>query len=70
MFKLFSFPRYFNFCPDFLTIISKRFDKKANFGFKVNDVKDWITNNYNTHFSQYLKKLGQSVDIIWSGYRI
>ena len=36
----------------------KRLDKKAKNNFKIYDVTDWATNNYNTHFSQYLRSKG------------
>ena len=34
------------------------------------NVTDWETNNYNTHFAQYLKKQSQSYDEILSVKRI
>ena len=34
----------------------KRLDKKAKVDFKIYDVTDWITNNYNKHIVRYLKK--------------
>ena len=36
--------------------IRKRFDKEAMVNFKIYVVRDWTTNNYNTHITQYLKK--------------
>ena len=39
--------------------VEKRFDKKAMINFNIYDVTDWITNNYNTHFTQYLEKWGK-----------
>ena len=33
----------------------KRLDKEAIDNFKIYDVKEWTTNNYNTHIVQYLK---------------
>ena len=38
--------------------------------FKIYDVTTWLTNNYNTHIVQYLTKLKQSDNEIWSGNRI
>ena len=35
--------------------IEKRLDKQAEVNFKIYDVTDRITNNYNTHVAQYLK---------------
>ena len=29
--------------------VEKRLSKKAKVNFKIHDVTDWITNNYNTH---------------------
>ena len=34
----------------------KTVDKKAIVNFKIYDVTDWTTNNYNTHVTQYFKK--------------
>ena len=34
----------------------KMVDKKAIVNFKIYDVTDWTTNNYNTHVTQYFKK--------------
>ena len=34
----------------------KWLDKKVTVNFKIYDVADWTTNNYNTYFAQYLKK--------------
>ena len=36
--------------------VGKRLYNKAKINFKLYDVTDWETNNYNTHISQYLKK--------------
>ena len=44
----------FLFC--FFYYAERRLDKKAKINFKDYDVKDWATNNYNTHMVQYLKK--------------
>ena len=41
------------FCPSFF---GKQLDKKVEANFKIYDVIDWETNNYNTHMAQYLKK--------------
>ena len=36
--------------------VEKRLQKKAKVNFKIYDVTDWTTNNYNTDIVQYLKK--------------
>ena len=36
--------------------VLKRLDKKARINLKIYYVKDWTTNNYNTHNVKYLKK--------------
>ena len=32
--------------------MENRLDKKAKIKFKIHDIKNWITNNYNTHIAQ------------------
>ena len=34
----------------------KRLDKNVKVSFKIDDFIYWETNNYNTHFAQYLKR--------------
>ena len=36
--------------------VAKRLNKKDKFNFKFHDVTAWLTNNCNTHISQYLEK--------------
>ena len=36
--------------------VKKWLDKKAKVNFKIYDVTDWTTNNYNIYNVQYLKK--------------
>ena len=36
--------------------VAKRIDKKVKVNFKFYDVTVWLTNSYNTHIAQYLKK--------------
>ena len=36
--------------------VRKRHDKKAKVKFKIDDVTNWDTNNYNKHISKYFKK--------------
>ena len=50
--KLFPFLRYLNFCPDFFGHVEKRLDKKVKVYFKIYDVINWETNNYNTYIAQ------------------
>ena len=47
------------------TILQKQLVKKAKINFKICDVADWTTNNYNTHTVQYFKKLKQIGNGIW-----
>ena len=56
MMMLFLFLRYLIFYPDFCGHLGKRLDKKGKVNFKIYDVTDWITNNYNTYIDQYPKK--------------
>ena len=37
------------FCPDVVGYEEKRLDKKAQFNFKIFDVTDLTTNNYQAH---------------------
>ena len=53
--KLFSFPRYLDFCLDFLVMQQNDLNrKKVNFKFR--DITAWLTINFETHIAQYLKK--------------
>ena len=36
--------------------VAKRIDKKVKVNFKFYDATVWLTNSYNTHIAQYLKK--------------
>ena len=54
--KLFSFWSYLAFCSDFFYHVGKRLDKKAKVNFKIYDVKNRETNNYNTDITQHLRK--------------
>ena len=38
--------------------VEKRLDKKTMVNFKIYDVTDWTTNNYNPHIAQYLRIKG------------
>ena len=46
----------FTFLSWFYVHVVKPPNKTAKVKFKIYDVTNWITNNYNTHIAQYLKK--------------
>ena len=54
-YKLLSFLRYLDFCPNIFGHVGKRLDKKAEVNFKFYDVTDRKTNNCNKHVVQYFK---------------
>ena len=54
--NLLFFVRYLNFCPDIFDREGKWFYKKAKTNLKIYDVTTWLTNNYNKHVAEYLKK--------------
>ena len=54
--KLFSFLRYLQFFPDSFGHIGKQLDKKSKVNFKIYDVTNWNTKNYNKHIVRYFKK--------------
>ena len=56
MFKAPCVLEILKFFPDFFGNIRKWLDKKAKVNFRIYNVTHWITNNYNTHINQYLKK--------------
>ena len=60
--ELFSFLRCLNCCP--------RLNKKAKVNFKIYDITNWITNNYNKQVARYLIKKMELVNDIWSDKRI
>ena len=43
---------------------------KYKVNFKIYDATNWLTNNYNTHTAQYLTKLREADNEIWSDNRI
>ena len=53
MLKALFFLEIFTFLYWIFGYIGKRVDK-AMVNFKIYDFTDWITNNYNTHITQYL----------------
>ena len=48
--------RYLNFFLKFFPHVRKRLDKKTAVNFKILDIKNWVTKNYNKHIARYLKK--------------
>ena len=46
----------FTFLSWLFGYVEKRLDKIDQVNFKIFDVTDWTTNDYNTHITQYLKK--------------
>ena len=48
--------KVFNFLSCLFGHVEKRLDKKSEVNFKIYDVTDGKTNNYNTHVAQYPKK--------------
>ena len=54
--KALSVLKIFKFCSELFGDVEKRFDKKAKVNFKLYDVTNWETSNYNMHIAQYLKK--------------
>ena len=47
---------YLHFCPHFCGYVEIRLGKKAMVNFKIYDVTNWNTNNYNKHIDRYLTK--------------
>ena len=58
LFVLNLFKFKFKFFPDIFGHAGKRLDKKATVNFKIYDIINWETNNYNTHTAQYSRKKG------------
>ena len=54
--KLFWFLRHLEFCSDFFGHTGKQLDKKAKTGFKISNITNQDTNNYNVQIAHYLKK--------------
>ena len=50
--------------------VEKQLDNKVKVNFKIYDVTDWATNNYNRHIAEYVSNLRHSVNEIWSISRI
>ena len=68
--NLSPFWRYLNFCSEIFGHVEKLLDKNAKVNFKINDITNWETNNYNTHIVFYLRKSRQCEEEIWSVNRI
>ena len=68
--KLFSFSRYLSFCLDFLVIYRNGLILKDKFNFEFYEVTAWLKNNCNINIAQYLEKLRQSDNEIWSVNRM
>ena len=48
--------RYLHFCPDFFSYAGRRHDMEAKVNFKINDVTNWNTNNYNKYIARYISQ--------------
>ena len=48
--------KIFKFLSGLFGRVAKRLDKKDKVNFKFYDVTAWLTNNCNTHITQYLEK--------------
>ena len=70
MFKALSALEIFKFLSRRFVYVGKRYDKKVLVNFKIYDVTDWITDNYNTHIIQYLKNLNHLGNETWSVNKI
>ena len=70
MFKALSALEIFKFLSRRFVYVGKRLDKKVMVNFKIYDVTDWITDNYNAHIIQYLKNLNQLGNETWSVNKI
>ena len=46
----------FTFMSGRFGYVEKGLGEKAMINFKISDITDWITNNYNTYIFQYVKK--------------
>ena len=55
--KALLFSRYLNVCSDFLGHVEKQLYKKAKLDFKIYNVINWETNNYNTHISHISREV-------------
>ena len=58
--------KMFEFLSRLFGNVEKRLEKKNKVNFKFYDVTTWLTNNFNTHITQYLKKQRESDNEIWA----
>ena len=56
----------FTFLSWFFGYAEKPLDKKAMVNFKIYDIIDWKTNNYNAHVPNISRKKRQTDNEIWS----
>ena len=56
MLKAFFVLEIFTFLSSLFGYAENRLNEMAKINFKIYDITDWTTNNYNTHIVQYLKK--------------
>ena len=68
--KALSFLKIFTFLSWLFGHVAKRLDMKDKVNFKFYDVTARLTNNRNTHISQYLEKQTQSDNETWSANRV
>ena len=61
---------FYLYLPWLFGHVEKRLDKKVKINFKIYDVTDWTTNNYNTHIAKYLENWKQLNSEIWLVNRI
>ena len=54
--ELFTFIKFFYFCPDFFGHVGKKIDKEAKVNFKIHNVPNWNTDDCNKHLAIYPKK--------------
>ena len=50
--------KIFTFLPLLFGYVEKQLDKKARVNFKIYDVTDWTTNNYNIHLPNISRSKG------------
>ena len=62
----FLFSRYLNCSHDILGKQEIKIDEKNKVNFKMHYVTTWFTNNSNTYITQYLTKVRQPYNEIWS----
>ena len=55
---LFLRKKFLSFCPDIFGPVERRLDKKDKISFKIYDIINWETIDYNTHVSQISRGKG------------